>query len=349
MNDATALPPRPRAFRLDAAQVADGPTPAPPGGGVVVETQPDAFTREIAAVDPDEAAVELAQKKGVAARALFSWSGLFWSAFGGLVSLALGLWVTQLVEGLFAQVPALGLVGFVLAGVALVSLVVLASREIVAIRRQKRIARLHENLARAHAADDRAAARRLVGELTAIYAARPGTAQARARLKQHAADIIDGRDLIDLAEADLMRPLDALAQREIAQAAKRVSAVTAISPRALVDVLFVAAQAIRLLRRLSEVYGGRPGFLGFFRLARSVAAHLAITGGMAATDSLVQQVVGHGIAARLSARLGEGVLNGLLTTRVGLSAMAVCRPMPFNVVKPPGVRDVAPFLFGAKN
>jgi putative membrane protein len=56
-------------------------------------------------------------------------------------------------------------------------------------------------------------------------------------------------------------------------------------------------------------------------------------------------VVGHGIAAKLSARLGEGVLNGMLTARVGLSAMAVCRPMPFAIEPPPGIGDVAPFLF----
>ena len=52
-------------------------------------------------------------------------------------------------------------------------------------------------------------------------------------------------------------------------------------------------------------------------------------------------------AANLSARLGEGVLNGLLTARVGLSAMAVCRPMPFTAKAAPGVNDVAPFLFTA--
>ena len=59
----------------------------------------------------------------------------------------------------------------------------------------------------------------------------------------------------------------------------------------------------------------------------------------------MQQIVGHGIASRISARMGEGVLNGLLTARVGLSALAVCRPAPFAVDKPPGVSDVAPFLF----
>ena len=81
------------------------------------------------------------------------------------------------------------------------------------------------------------------------------------------------------------------------------------------------------------------------KLVRSVGAHLAITGGMAAGDSLLQQVVGHGIAAKISARLGEGVLNGLLTARIGVSAMAVCRPMPFAAEKTPNLRKVVPFLF----
>ena len=141
------------------------------------------------------------------------------------------------------------------------------------------------------------------------------------------------------------RPLDDKAQGEIADAAKRVSLVTAISPRAILDVVFVIAQIIRLVRRIAEIYGGRPGLLGLIKLARSIGAHIAITGGMAVGDSLLQQIVGHGIASRISARMGEGVLNGLLTARVGLSALAVCRPAPFAVDKPPGVSDVAPFLF----
>jgi putative membrane protein len=159
--------------------------------------------------------------------------------------------------------------------------------------------------------------------------------------------IIDGRDLIDIAERALLRPLDPKAQLEIAAAAKRVSMVTAISPRAVLDVIFVMAQIVFLIRRIAEIYGGRPGLLGFVKLARSVGAHVAITGGMAVGDSLVQQVLGHGLASKISARLGEGVLNGLLTARVGLSALAVCRPAPFGAQKPPGVSDVAPFLFGA--
>ena len=187
---------------------------------------------------------------------------------------------------------------------------------------------MHVAFAAARAADDRDAARKLVGQLVALYRDRPETAHARAEVEDAARAIIDGRDLIDVAERALLRPLDEKAQGEIAAAAKRVSLVTAISPRAVLDVIFVVAQIVRLVRRIAEIYGGRPGLLGLIKLARSIGAHLAITGGMAVGDSLLQQIVGHGIASRISARMGEGVLNGLLTTRVGLSALAVCRPAP---------------------
>ena len=76
-------------------------------------------------------------------------------------------------------------------------------------------------------------------------------------------------------------------------------------------------------------------------LMRHVIAHVAITGGMAASDSLIQQVLGHGIAAKLSQRLGEGILNGLLTARLGHAAIDVTRPLPFTVLPRPALADLA--------
>ncbi len=73
---------------------------------------------------------------------------------------------------------------------------------------------------------------------------------------------------------------------------------------------------------------------------RLVVSHLAMTGGLAASDSLLQQMLGHGIAAKLSARLGEGLLNGLLTARLGLAAINVIRPLPFVVMSPLTLRDL---------
>lgn len=345
-------PRRPRAVRLkpeplpgfdEAPPRAESRRAAPPPPAV--EILPDAFPTEALTPEPEERAVEIAQGRGIVRRSVLSWGGLFWSALGGLVSLGVGLWVTSLVDDAFRRAPALGWIGLALAALALLALAVLAARELSAIGRQRHIARLHADFAAARAADDGVRARVLVADLAAIYASRADTAAARADLAALHTEIVDGRDLIDIAERTLVAPLDARAASAVAGAAKRVSAVTALAPRAIVDVVFVVLQAVRLIRRVSEIYGGRPGFLGFLKLARSVGAHLAITGGMAAGDSLLQQVVGHGIAAKVSARLGEGVLNGLLTARIGLSAMAVCRPLPYAAEPQPNLRKVVPFLF----
>src|SRR5262249_58763148 len=120
-----------------------------------------------------------------------------------------------------------------------------------------------------------------------------------------------------------------------------VCVVTAVSPRAAVDMAFVFITVIALVRRLADLYGARPGALGLVRLLRLTVAHLAVTGGMAASDSVIQQVLGHGVAAKLSARLGEGVLNGLLTARLGLAAIEVARPLPFPALPQPAIGHLA--------
>ncbi|WP_442753540.1 YcjF family protein [Methylocystis sp. JAN1] len=337
--------PRPRAFRLSGDEtVVSKPAPQ-------VEPETDIFAEAAELVDGahgGEAAAKAARAKGVLDRYIFSSGGVFLSAVTGLFTLALSIWIWNFVEDLFARSPVLGAIGLALAAAAGVTALLFVAREIRSILLQNRIAKLHAALAQARAADDAAAAQIRVLELCKIYEGRPDLGRPRALVADYAKQIIDGKDLIDLAERNLVAPLDELARREIAGAAKRVSVVTAVSPRAILDVLFVAGQAVVLMRRISEIYGGRPGLLGFFKLARSVGAHLAITGTVAVGDTLLQQVLGHGVAARISAKLGEGVLNGLLTARVGLSAMAVCRPTPFVTQKQPGVKDVAPFLFGDK-
>lgn len=336
--------PRPRAFRLQGDETVPS-KPAPE----VIESDVDVFAEELVErVKGDEAAVEAALAKGFLDRFIFSSGGVFFSALSGLLTLALSVWIWNFVEDLFARSAILGSIGLALAGAITLAVLMFVAREIRSIVLQNRVAKLHAALAEARAADDANAALARVADLCKLYEDRAELARPRAMMNDYMKQIMDGKDLIDLAERNLVAPLDEKARREIAAAAKRVSVVTAVSPRAVLDVIFVAGQAIVLMRRIAEIYGGRPGLLGFFKLARSVGAHLAITGTVAVGDSLLQQVLGHGLAARLSAKLGEGVLNGLLTARVGLSAMAVCRPAPFVTEKQPGVKDVAPFLFSDK-
>src|SRR3984957_4357818 len=221
----------------------------------------------------------------------FRWGTLFWSALGGLVLLGAGLGVAHLIEDLFARSESLGILGLVLTFAATLSLIVVTAREAIGLMRLSTIEELHRRAALVIASDDRNQSRDVLRDLLKIAHQNPHLARARAMLSQHAGDIIDGADMIRLAERELMTPLDQQARLLISAAAQRVSLVTAISPRALFDVVFVFAASLRLIRQLARLYGGRAGALGMIRLMRPAAAHVALMSGMAADARLLHKGV----------------------------------------------------------
>lgn len=268
------------------------------------------------------------------------WGKLLAGALGGLLSLAIGVWSWQLVEELFSRVDWLGWVALGLGAVALLAGLAIILREVRATLRLREITSLRDRILAAGETISLKDARKLAHETEGLYGARADLAGARTALARHRGEVMDGIDLLRITERDLIGPLDSRATDMVSAAARRVSVVTAVSPRALVDVAFVLFENARLISRIAALYGGRPGRLSFFGLARRTIEHLAVTTSIAIGDSIIQQALGHGLTAKLSARLGEGVLNGLLTARVGLAAIDVCRPMPFNARRAPRIGEV---------
>lgn len=322
MSRTDFAPRRPAAFRADDPAV-------------------EAAEIELAGLEPEEASAHEAVERIVSRPARrFRWARLARWTGGALLSLAFYLAADSLVRDLFARADWLGYVGLGLLALFVLAIVGMVGREVAGLLRLKQVALLRLRGDDAAASNDRNAAVATVRELLDLYGGRPDTARGRRAVGLHLGEIMDGRDLLKLAERDLLVDIDASARAATSAAARRVSIVTAVSPRAFVDILYVLWESIRLVRRISTLYGGRPGTIGMMRLTRAVLGHLAVTGTVALGDTIVQQVVGHGVAARLSARFGEGIVNGFMTARIGLSAIDVCRPLPFIAGERPRLKDL---------
>ncbi len=266
------------------------------------------------------------------------WFAIFLSAISGLIVMAAGVWLYDLIGSLVTRDDWIGWMALTIIAIMVVSMVMIVLREFAGLLSVNRVTRLRHLAESALLQNERAKAYRVLNKLYAVLD-RPEHQLAKVRMKEHQNDIHEAKELLTLAERELMGPLDKMARSFIASSAKRVSVITAISPAAFVDVLFVTIENLRLLRRLAVLYGCRPGTLGNLKLARMVIAHIALTGGLAFTGDLIQQLISTKLTAKLSARLGEGIFNGALTTRIGIAALELCRPLPFIEVKRPRLRE----------
>lgn len=270
-------------------------------------------------------------------------------ALGGLVglfALALGVDAVLLVQELAE-------ISFALAGLATALLLLAVGamagftwREMRAIARLGRIDDIRTAAERALAGADRGAADSVLADLQALYGRRRDLAWSCARFRERRADVLDAEDALVLFEHEVLKPLDRQASAAIGRTAQMTAVFTAISPFASVDIMLTAWRNLALIREIASLYGGRPGLFGSVRLLRRVLLHLALTGGMEASDGLASEMMGGGMAAKLSTRLGEGVINGLLTARVGIATMKYCRPLPYLEAPKPSIREMAGRIAG---
>lgn len=266
-----------------------------------------------------------------------------WSLFGRLTGWALGLftslvvtvWLWDFVTGLLVRNAALGAAALVLAGVLGLALLAWLWREALAWRRLRNLDALRRAAGQALALGDAGGARRVAGQIARLYQRGDDRAFAT-RL----ADLLDADAILAQTETDLLRPVDQQARAAIERATRQVAAVTALVPLTLADVVVALVANLSMIRTIAALYGGRAGILGSLRLLRGVFGHLLATGALSVGDDLIGSLAGGGLLSKVSRRFGEGVVNGALTARVGLAAMDVCRPLPFQMIARPKLTDI---------
>lgn len=154
------------------------------------------------------------------------------------------------------------------------------------------------------------------------------------------------REVVELY-ARLVQPvLDAQARREISHSAAESALMIAVSPLALVDMAFIAWRNLRLVNRIAVLYGIELGYYSRIRLFRLVLLNMAFAGASELVREVGMDWMSQDLAARLSARAAQGIGAGLLTARLGIKTMELCRPLPWLEGDKPKLGDFRRELVG---
>jgi putative membrane protein len=154
------------------------------------------------------------------------------------------------------------------------------------------------------------------------------------------------REVVELY-ARLVQPvLDAQARREISHSAAESALMIAVSALALVDMAFIAWRNLRLVNRIAVLYGIELGYYSRIRLFRLVLLNMAFAGASELVREVGMDWMSQDLAARLSARAAQGIGAGLLTARLGIKTMELCRPLPWLEGDKPKLGDFRRELIG---
>lgn len=274
----------------------------------------------------------------------FSLIGIFGVIVGlitGLMSFSVSFWLLELYQKAKNANPWLGYVVLIFSLALMGLLCCLVLREVLGLLRIKSNIKLKNTLITAQQKDDVSAVKKTVLRLGSL-------ASDEQIFKQQLQEQLDANSALKLTETTVLKPLDQRAEKLIQSAAHQVAVSTALSKLPMLDMAVVFFINWRLIRALCKLYGMRPSNLGLWKLLMHIISHLMITGGIALSEDVITSILGHNLTAKLSSRLGEGVINGMLTCRIGLKALDFCRPLAYQYQVKPNLKNIVQILFSSK-
>ncbi len=200
-------------------------------------------------------------------------------------------------------------------------------------------------------------------------AAQPGSAEMREAIRQVLAHVPKDRETetsieayqrqaqahhtpqqqIELLSRTVMRPLDRRAEAVVRRASARAFAMTAIAPTTLIDTVLFVALSVRMVRGIAASYGHRPTAASTLHLLRRLVLEAGKLGAVGLAGMALTQHLSGAVLERLAADSAESMYAAQRIARIGIIAMGLSRPVPFQTGEAPGVfRSLIGNLFASK-
>lgn len=314
-------------FELDPAKLG-------PGDVELVQPEPDGpLPAPLApAIEPDQ------PKSRPWLRMLLGGGSLF------LLGL-LGVDAYDAASELFARSVWLGGAFSVLLGLTFLGALGLVGREMVSLRRLVRVDDLRQEGEQLMTSEAHGQADDLLRKIEKLYRDRDDLDKPIWRFHDQASDALNDRERLDLFSHHVFRPMDQAAYKIVKASGRDIAVLTALTPIGALDSLIVMVRTVSMMRGIAKLYGVRPGFAATIRLAKRALRNIVIAGVGELVSHAAVETAGASLLRVLSARAGQGAVNGLLAARIGLSIMQICRPLPFAQHELPSLKKLRAEIF----
>ena len=104
-------------------------------------------------------------------------------------------------------------------------------------------------------------------------------------------------------------------------------------------MLLILWRNLKMIEEIANLYGLRLGYWSRIKLIKQVFVNMVYAGATELIADVGTELLGADLLGKLSARLAQGLGAGMLTARLGLKAMHLCRPLPFEE-NPPQIKDI---------
>jgi len=174
------------------------------------------------------------------------------------------------------------------------------------------------------------AAPEFVAALARHYGGQPQLVAGLESFQDRVDSSLPARWQLEQLSRDVLAPLDQVAFATVKRHSQQAALLAMLSRVPLADFLIALWRSLALVRQIARTYGARPGTAGTWRLWRGVLRNVLYAEVSEVAADTLSQVLGGGVAAKVSAQAAQGLGMGLLIGRLGLEAIRACRPMPFT-------------------
>ena len=137
-------------------------------------------------------------------------------------------------------------------------------------------------------------------------------------------------ELLQLYSRLVLTKVDKKAMAEIANFSTEAVVLVALSPVAIIDMLIMLWRNLRMINKVAGLYGLKLGYWSRIKLIKQVFVNMVYAGASELVADFGSEMIGADLLGKLSGRLAQGLGAGMLTARLGVKTMQLCRPIPFD-------------------